>query len=62
MTYLQVESGEKILVNLVVDDMAIMKYLKFDGKKCIGAADIGAADREIRFSWRISHFYGRCYK
>ena len=41
MTYLQVESGETILVNLVVDDMAIMKYLKFDGKKCIGAADIG---------------------
>ena len=35
VTYLQVESGETILVNLVVDDMAIMKYLKFDGKNVL---------------------------
>lgn len=41
MTYLQVESGEEILVNLVVDEMAIMKHLQFDGKKFVGAVDMG---------------------
>ena len=41
VTYLQVESGEKILVNLVVDQMAIVKYLQFDGKKFVGGVNIG---------------------
>ena len=42
----QVASGEEIFINLVVDEMCIMKHLQFDGKKFVGNVDLGEEEEK----------------
>ena len=36
--------GTDVIVALMLDEMAIMKHMSFDGKKYVGGVDLGAID------------------
>ena len=35
------DAGEEVIVSLMLDEMAIMKHLSFDGKKYVGGVYLG---------------------